>query len=217
MGEFFERYGQEYAYFKYNSVRLELFLFSAGHYLTLILENTMKKLPHLVFLTTLISAPYSLLAEDSVLKQNEHVFLRFNEGTHYTASEGMNNQYLKLTTEQTSGAFTLNEDNMEPGIVIPKHKHHFHDETFIVTKGVIHYIVADEEYEATVGDVIFIPRHTAHTLEIRGDEPGSHIMVYNPGGYDLMKEAGKKLTPEQLEDEEFMARFTLESDFHVVD
>ena len=177
----------------------------------------MKKFPYLIFLATITSAPYSLLADDSVLKQNEHVFLRFNEGTQYTASEGMNNQYLKLTSEQTSGAFTLNEDNMQPGIVIPYHKHHFHDETFIVTRGTIHYIVEGEVYEGNVGDVIFIPRHTAHKAEVRGDEPGSHIMVYNPGGYDLMKEAGAKLTPEQREDKEFMARFTLESDFHAVE
>jgi len=177
----------------------------------------MKNLSRLVLLATLASAPYSLFADESLLKQDEHVFLRFNEGTPYTASENMNNQFLKLTAEQTRGAFTLNEDNMQPGIVIPKHKHHFHDETFIVTRGTIHYLVEDEVYEATVGDVIFIPRHTAHTLEIRGDEPGSHIMVYNPGGYELIKEAGKKLTPDQLEDEAFMQRFTLESDFHLVE
>jgi quercetin dioxygenase-like cupin family protein len=177
----------------------------------------MKNLPYLVFLATLISAPFSLLAEDSVLKQQEHVFLRFNEGIPYTASENMNNQYLKLTTEQTRGAFTLNEDNMQPDIVIPYHKHHFHDETFIVTKGTIHYLVDGEVYVGTVGDVIFIPRHTPHTLEIRGDEPGSHIMVYTPGGYDLIKAAGAKITPEQKKDKAFMARFTLQSDFHVVE
>ena len=73
----------------------------------------MKNLCRFAQLALLVSVPYALAAQESPLKQEEHVFLRFNEGTPYTASEGMNKQFLKLTTAQTRGAFTLNEDTPE--------------------------------------------------------------------------------------------------------
>lgn len=121
-----------------------------------------------------------------------------------------------LGTEETAGQYTLFSDSFADKTEVGLHKHDWHDEAFYVIKGSFEVINGDEneKHVVTADSVVFTPRGTKHYWKAL--EPDSKFLViYTPGGWEHFFEAVTNLTPEQLEDKEFMEEFMISYDEHL--
>ncbi len=72
------------------------------------------------------------------------------------------------------------------------HVHLMHDETFLVTSGVLHFIIGDLEKDAMTGDYIVVPAGAPHTFVNASDQPVSFFTTFTPGFYvDLFRQLAK--------------------------
>lgn len=91
---------------------------------------------------------------------------------------------LKLTAEQTRGAFTLFEDITPPGGGPPLHYHQNEDELFMLQEGRVQFFVDGEWTELGPGSVVFAPRGVVHTFHNVGDRPSRQLILVTPSGFE---------------------------------
>lgn len=75
-------------------------------------------------------------------------------------------------------------EEIPPGGVIPKHKHHAEDEILLIQTGSAHVWLADKEYDAQQGALVFIPAETWISLKNTGKENISLVSVWNEPGFE---------------------------------
>lgn len=93
-------------------------------------------------------------------------------------------------TDNRIGAVEITLPPSLPGP--PQHFHLMHDETFLVTKGVVRFIIGDTERDAHVGDYIVVPPGAAHTFANTTDQPAVFFNTFTPAYYvDYFRELGK--------------------------
>ena len=80
----------------------------------------------------------------------------------------------------------LGTEEIPPGGVIPKHKHHGEDEILLIQTGNAHVWLGDREYDARPGAVVFIPAGTWISLKNTGKENISLVFVWNEPGFEEM-------------------------------
>jgi quercetin dioxygenase-like cupin family protein len=100
----------------------------------------------------------------------------------------------KVTSDQTSGAYSLFEIATQPGDGPPPHVQHWEDESFYVLEG--EYEFLDETgrtIRAGVGSLIYVPRGRLHTHKNVGDKSGRMLVSQTPGGSHerFFEEVGK--------------------------
>ncbi|KAB8289473.1 hypothetical protein EYC80_010635 [Monilinia laxa] len=93
----------------------------------------------------------------------------------------------------------------------PAHWHEMHDETFLVTKGVITFWVpanpstgeAEKRIDAGVGDYVVVPTRAPHTFSNETGEEARFFNTFTPAFYihyfkllATLMEEGKEMTPE---------------------
>jgi quercetin dioxygenase-like cupin family protein len=105
------------------------------------------------------------------------------EGMHLTVM-GMDNVTIKLTGEETGGAFAVSEHTNAPGNGVPLHIHRREDETFYITEGEVEVQVGDETIIARKGDTAFLPRDVPHSWRVTGDATARMLVVVTPAGLD---------------------------------
>jgi quercetin dioxygenase-like cupin family protein len=88
----------------------------------------------------------------------------------------------KLTTEQTSGAYTIVEASNSPGGGTPPHIQHKDDEAFYVLEGTYTFRLGEETIEHGPGGHVFVPRGTVHAFQNTGDTPARMLIINSPGG-----------------------------------
>ncbi|MGH3146322.1 MAG: cupin domain-containing protein, partial [Rubrobacter sp.] len=76
---------------------------------------------------------------------------------------------LKISSEQTGGAFTLLEAVVPPGGRPPPHIHHLEDEVFVVLEGELLFTTAGRTLPAPVGTVVLVPKGSQHSYAAVGD------------------------------------------------
>ncbi len=89
----------------------------------------------------------------------------------------------KVTSDQTSGAYSLFEITTQPGDGPPPHVQHWEDESFYVLEG--DYEFLDETgrtIRAGVGSLIYVPRGNLHTHKNVGEGVGRMLVSQTPGG-----------------------------------
>jgi quercetin dioxygenase-like cupin family protein len=102
---------------------------------------------------------------------------------------------LKVTSEQSGGAFFLLEDVAPRGKTTPLHLHPDDDETFYVLEGELLVHIDGTERTVGPGAVAFVPRGTPHAFLVTSDEarwlgfvtPGTNIERF-------MRDAGDAVT-----------------------
>ena len=77
-------------------------------------------------------------------------------------------------------------EEIPPGRVIPKHKHHGEDEILLIQTGSAHVWLGDKEYDAQPGALVFIPADTWISLKNTGEENISIVAVWNEPGFEEM-------------------------------
>jgi mannose-6-phosphate isomerase-like protein (cupin superfamily) len=114
--------------------------------------------------------------------------------------------WCKAAVEDTHGAFSFFEAEVQPGSGLPVHTHQWEDETFYILGGRFELQRGDEVIDATPGTCLFGPRGVPHAFRCISDEPGRMIVVATPGGIEhlfadldaVLKGLGPFLTVEAL-------------------
>ena len=110
-----------------------------------------------------------------------------------------NDMFVKVTAQDTGGAYEVCEERCPPGFASRRHAHTQNNETFYVIEGSATFILGDEEFEGTVGSMFHIPPGLPHQV-IAGDEGIRMLMVYSPGTTEAMFNEMTALTPDQRAD-----------------
>ena len=88
----------------------------------------------------------------------------------------------KITSGQTSGAYSLFEITTQPGSGPPPHVQHWEDESFYVLKGEYEFLDGARTIRAGVGSLIYVRSGILHTHNNVGEEPGRMLVSQTPGG-----------------------------------
>ena len=89
---------------------------------------------------------------------------------------------LKVSGEQTSGAYSLFEVTMAPGGGDGLHVQHREDECFYVLEGHFEFVVEGSAVEAGPGSLIYVPKGNLHAFENVGGMTGRTLVSQTPGG-----------------------------------
>ncbi|WP_420608199.1 cupin domain-containing protein [Novosphingopyxis sp.] len=65
----------------------------------------------------------------------------------------------------------------------PSHVHLMHDEAFLVTSGVLRFMMGDVQRDAKAGDYVVVPPGAPHTFVNASDEPVSFLTTFTPAFY----------------------------------
>ena len=121
------------------------------------------------------------------------VVLQRNEGELRTRRPRDNvaspsSDFLLKVSQKTNGSkhLLLGTEEIPPGAVIPKHRHHAEDEILLIQTGNAHVWLGDKEYDAEPGALVFIPAGTWISLKNSGKENISLVFVWNEPGFEEM-------------------------------
>ncbi len=84
----------------------------------------------------------------------------------------------------------------------PLHRHFMHDETFLVTAGVLRFLLGDTYLDAKIGDYVVVPTGAVHTFANVSDAPVAFFSTFTPAYYvDYFRELARlsaegRFTPE---------------------
>ena len=99
---------------------------------------------------------------------------------------------VKLTSEDTGGAYSVAEEVSPPQGGPPPHIHSQEDETFYVLEGEVEFLLGEDTIVAGAGSCAYAPRGTLHTFKNVGTSPSRVLFVLNPGGFErFFLEAGE--------------------------
>lgn len=88
----------------------------------------------------------------------------------------------KVTTGQTSGAYSLFEWKIRPRGRIPPHIEHREDECLYVVEGEFEFLKDEEVLRAGPGASVYVPRGVVHAFENVGSASGRVLNLFTPGG-----------------------------------
>lgn len=91
---------------------------------------------------------------------------------------------LKLSANDTDGAFSVYEVTSEPGTGVPPHLHYREDEMFYVLEGTYEFHVGDETYLARPGAFVHVPKGVLHGFRNVGDAVARLYDCHTPGGFE---------------------------------
>ena len=99
---------------------------------------------------------------------------------------------IKADGARTGGALGLVEFTHPSGFATPRHVHHTADEAFYVLEGAIRGYCGDQDWRATRGSFIWLPRGIPHGYAVEGDEPLRTLAIALPAGFEqFVAEAGE--------------------------
>jgi quercetin dioxygenase-like cupin family protein len=87
---------------------------------------------------------------------------------------------VRLTSEDTGGAFCLIEDHPPAGWSLPPHQHLNESESVYVVEGEFESVVGGERRTLGPGDTVHIPAGVVHS----GGGQGRRLLVFAPGGIE---------------------------------
>ncbi len=90
--------------------------------------------------------------------------------------------FIKVSSEDSSGAFFLSEQPSGSRGGPPKHLHLEEDELFYCLAGEYIVEVGDRRYELHPGDAVLGPRRVPHAFAFVGNTPGRLLVGFTPAG-----------------------------------
>lgn len=98
---------------------------------------------------------------------------------------GPNEVVIRLSGEETDGAFSLLEYTAPPDGPSPgRHLHEETDEVIFVLDGELACSVGGEDRSLGAGDTGWIPRETPHSFEVTGTREAWFLLWYSPAGFE---------------------------------
>ena len=114
---------------------------------------------------------------------------------------------LKVSGEQTGGAYSLFEVAVAPEGGSQPHVQHREDECFYVLEGRFEFLHEDVRIAAGPGSLVYVPKGNLHAFENVGETTGRLLVSQTPGGvYEgFVEEVGEpatgETTPPAMEDQ----------------
>ena len=90
---------------------------------------------------------------------------------------------LRVSGEQTGGAFALADNLARRGNASPVHVHDRDDETFFVLDGELRVLVGEEEHTAGPGTAAVLPRRLRHAYVVTS-ATARFLTLHTPGGFE---------------------------------
>ena len=118
--------------------------------------------------------------------QAPYTFLREGEGKSFWVMGTL--MTIKASLETTGNGYAFTERLARPGYGQPAHVHRLEDETIILLEGKITGTCGDQQWEATPGSFVFLPRGIAHSFQIQGPNPAHLYMIFSPAGFERLYE-----------------------------
>jgi quercetin dioxygenase-like cupin family protein len=120
--------------------------------------------------------------------------VRSAEGERYYA--GGVAYSVKAYGSVTANAYTLIELHIEPGGVMPSHRHAAFEEGIYVLDGSVRATLDGETYEATAGSFLIIPWGLPHEIRNTAGTPARLLLLSVPGGVEDHYRAACKPFPD---------------------
>lgn len=99
---------------------------------------------------------------------------------------------VKLSAEDTGGAYAVVEETTPPGGGPPPHSHQNEDEALYVLEGEVEFLLGEGSVPAGAGACVYAPRGILHTWRNVGASPSRTLGVITPGGLErFFLEAGE--------------------------
>ncbi len=102
-------------------------------------------------------------------------------------------------TDRTDGAFALGEFAGSEGAWTVPHIHRESIEGFYVLEGRFTFTLGEDEFEASPGSFVLIPRNTRHVMQAEAGG-GRFLTLWTPGGLEQMFVELSRLSPDALRD-----------------
>jgi quercetin dioxygenase-like cupin family protein len=102
---------------------------------------------------------------------------------------------VKISSEDTNGAFTTFEDHTPPLAGPPLHSHRYQDEWWYILEGRYRFQVDGEIIVAGPGDTVFAPKGSRHAFQNIGTDTGTTLTTVVPGGLDIFFEELSEAVP----------------------
>ncbi len=91
---------------------------------------------------------------------------------------------IKASGDDTAGQLGVMESTYPAGLSVPAHTHAGEDEMFYVLAGELRGFCDDEQWTATPGSFVFVPRDRPHGFAVVGDEPARALVIVGPPSLD---------------------------------
>jgi quercetin dioxygenase-like cupin family protein len=88
----------------------------------------------------------------------------------------------KVTSNQTSGAYSLLEVASQPGTGAPPHVQHQEDEAFYVLEGEYEFLIEGRTLRMPAGSLLYVPKGNLHAHKNVGEGTGRMLVSQTPGG-----------------------------------
>ncbi len=99
---------------------------------------------------------------------------------------------IKGVGSRTGGALATVEFTHPAGFATALHVHHLANEAFYVLAGAMRGITGDQEWRATTGSFVWLPRGIPHGYAVDGEETLRTLAITVPAGFDrFVVEAGE--------------------------
>jgi quercetin dioxygenase-like cupin family protein len=91
---------------------------------------------------------------------------------------------LKATSAQTMGQLSFMESVYPPDLAVPPHVHEGEDEMFYVLEGELKGFCEDDQWVATPGSFVFVPRDKQHGFTVVSKHAARAVVVTGPPRLD---------------------------------
>ena len=92
--------------------------------------------------------------------------------------------FVKVSGQDTDGAYTLMEDNLKASFALGLHRHDHHAETFYFLEGEVDFYVDGDWHRCVAGTTIHVPPGVPHASRVVGGNPARMLMIFQPSGFD---------------------------------
>ena len=136
----------------------------------------------------------------------------FKRYSHILPGQGLNydwsadHTFVKVSSADTNGSYTLMEDNLKANFKLGLHLHKEHAETFYILEGDVDFFVDGDWMTAKPGTCIHIPPSVEHAcIMAEGCEYARMLMIFQPAGFDLFLAELATMDDADFEDEAKMS------------
>lgn len=104
--------------------------------------------------------------------------MKYKKSSWYQVSEENLDPKLKQQVYTTNNVMLVRYV-YDPGLEFPEHSHP-QEQTTIVEKGSLIYVIEGEEVEIREGDILTIPSNVRHSTRVQGEMQAVAITIFSP-------------------------------------
>ena len=130
---------------------------------------------------------------------NDCTYLPPRGGTSYEWEN--DHTFVKVSAEDSGGAYTLMEDNLRATFSLGLHLHRHHAETFYVLEGSVDFYFDGQWTTAPKGACLHVPPNAPHAARTTpGFDAARMLMIFQPSGFDGFLAEMSNMTEAELAD-----------------